>query len=86
VTAYVRLGTLVLARIWHDACDGLLVTEGPAFLIAEVSMDEAEIRQTLDDIKELLGRIADATERLASCVGREYGGVEDRLMVSDAIH
>jgi hypothetical protein len=42
---------------------------------SEVNMDtneDGDILRALEDIRQLLERIADATERLASCVGSEY--------------
>jgi hypothetical protein len=48
--------------------------------------EDGDILRALEDIRQLLERIADATERLASCVGSEYPGYEDRLKVSDKFH
>jgi alkylation response protein AidB-like acyl-CoA dehydrogenase len=60
-------------------------------VVAEVNMnvnEDGDILRALEDIRQLLERIADATERLASCVGRnDYPGhFEDRLRISDVVH
>lgn len=49
--------------------------------------NDGDIRQALEDIRELLERIARATEELASCVGNGYSHMHDnRLKVSDVVH
>jgi hypothetical protein len=47
-----------------------------------------DVIQALYEIRQLLERIAVATEQLASCVGsdRQYSTYESRIRVSDQFH